>query len=159
MNASSENPASGNDETQEPESRDRAGQSTVDWDALFAAAADAREQAYAPYSQFQVGAALLTTDGTVVPGCNVENRSFGLCICAERTAMSSAVVAGHRAFQAVAVVTDTSPPAVPCGMCRETLQELGGGALEVGVANLAGERRLYRLDDLFPAPFEWPPEL
>ncbi|MEO1365668.1 MAG: cytidine deaminase [Acidobacteriota bacterium] len=131
----------------------------VDWDLLFDAARAARERAYAPYSRFQVGAALLTDDGTVVPGCNVENRSFGLCICAERTAVSSAVAAGHRGFKAVAVVTDTTPPAVPCGMCRETLQELGGGDLAVGVANLEGDRRLYRLDDLFPAPFEWPPEL
>ena len=131
----------------------------MDWDALFAAARSARERAYAPYSQFQVGAALLTDDDTIVPGCNVENRSFGLCVCAERGAMSAAVAAGHRSFRAVAVMTDTSPPAVPCGMCRETLQELGGGALEVGVANLAGERRFFRLDELFPAPFEWPPEL
>ncbi|MEM1180882.1 MAG: cytidine deaminase [Acidobacteriota bacterium] len=131
----------------------------MDWDALFEAAQSARERAYAPYSRFQVGAALLAEDGTVVPGCNVENRSFGLCICAERTALSSAVVAGHREFRAVAVVTDTTPPAVRCGMCRESLQELGGGDLEVGVANLDGARRFYRLDDLFPAPFEWPPEL
>ncbi|MEO1086024.1 MAG: cytidine deaminase [Acidobacteriota bacterium] len=89
----------------------------MDWDALFDAARAARERAYAPYSRFQVGAALLTGDGTLIPGCNVENRSFGLCICAERTAVSSAVAAGHREFVAVAVVTDTAPPAVPCGMC------------------------------------------
>ncbi|MEM6795133.1 MAG: cytidine deaminase [Acidobacteriota bacterium] len=130
-----------------------------DWDALLAVATAARERAYAPYSQFQVGAALLAESGEIFAGCNVENRSFGLCICAERTAVASAVAAGERSWRAVAVVTDTSPPALPCGMCRETLQELGGSDMEVLVANLAGESRAYRLGELHPAPFEWPPEL
>lgn len=130
----------------------------MDWDHLVDAATRVRELAYAPYSQFRVGAALLTADGTVFSGCNVENRSFGLCICAERGAVQAAVTAGHREFRALAVVTDTSPPATPCGMCRETLTEFARD-LPVLVANLRGERREHRLKDLHPAPFEWPEEL
>ncbi len=133
--------------------------SDVPWDALVSAATAARQRAYAPYSRFQVGAALYTEDGTIVPGCNVENRSFGLCICAERTAIATAVAAGHKRWRAVAVVTDTSPPALPCGMCRETLNELAADDLQVLVANLAGERAIYPLRELHPAPFEWPGEL
>jgi cytidine deaminase len=130
----------------------------MDWDALVEAAREARERAYAPYSRFQVGAALLTADGTVFTGCNVENRSFGLCICAERTAVARAVASGHREFRALAVVTDTAPPAMPCGMCRETLAEFAR-ELPVLCANLADERVVYRLEDIFPAPFEWPENL
>jgi cytidine deaminase len=130
----------------------------MDWDALVKAAREARERAYAPYSQFKVGAALLTADGTVFTGCNVENRSFGLCICGERTAVARAVASGHREFRALAVVTDTQPPAMPCGMCRETLSEFAR-ELPVLCANLEDERVIYRLEDIFPAPFEWPENL
>ena len=130
----------------------------MDWDHLYRVAREARERAYAPYSKFQVGAALLTRDGTIFSGCNVENRSFGLCICAERTAVVRAVEAGHREFQAVAVVTDTSPAAMPCGMCRETLAEFGPD-LPVLCANLEGDRVLYNLTELHPAPFQWPENL
>lgn len=126
----------------------------MDWQPLYDAAREARERAYAPYSHFLVGAALLTDDGQIITGCNVENRSYGLTICAERTAVAAAVAAGHRRLRAIAVVTDASPPAMPCGMCRETLNEFAPD-LPVLVANLAGERRETTLRDLHPAPFEF----
>lgn len=134
--------------------------SAIDWDALVAAATEVRKRAWAPFSNFQVGAALLAADGTVYTGCNVENRTFGLTICAERNAVTTAVADGCREFTAVAVVTDASPPAPPCGMCRETLVEFAhpaaGKDLEILSANLDGERRQYRLSDIFPEPFEGP---
>jgi len=130
----------------------------MDWDRLIQAARDARDRAYAPYSRFRVGAALVAADGTVYTGCNVENRSFGLTVCAERVAVAKAVADGKKSFRALAVVTDTAPPATPCGMCRETLAEFAAD-LPIMVANLAGERREYRLRELHPAPFEWPEEL
>lgn len=130
----------------------------MDWDHLYQVACQARERAYAPYSRFQVGAALLAEDGTVYSGCNVENRSFGLCICAERTAIAKAVSEGQKKFQAIVVVTNCSPPAVPCGMCRETLAEFARD-LPVLLANVQGERRECRLSELHPSPFEWPKEL
>ncbi len=133
----------------------------IDWDQLFAAAMAARGHAHAPYSQFPVGAAVLTADGRVFAGCNVENRSFGLTLCAERGAVAAAVAAGAvsvtRPARAVLVVTATSPPAGPCGICREALQELGGGDLPVVCANLEGERQLLALRDLLPQPFVFPP--
>lgn len=130
----------------------------MDWDPLVKAAREARQRAHAPYSRFRVGAALLADDGTVYSGCNVENRSFGLSICAERVAVAKAVADGKTSFRAIAIVTDTSPPAVPCGMCRETLAEFARD-LPVLVANLDGERREHRLRELHPMPFEWPEEL
>lgn len=130
----------------------------MDWDALYQAAAEARQRAYAPYSKFLVGAALLTADGTIITGCNVENRSFGLCICGERNAVAQAVARGHREFLAIAVVTDCSPPGMPCGMCLETLTEFAGD-LPVMAANPAGERRHFQLRELHPSPFQWPEEL
>lgn len=129
---------------------------SIDWDSLYQAARDARERAWAPYSGFLVGAALLAEDGTIWTGCNVENRSYGLCICAERTAIAKAVSEGRRRFLAIAVVTDTSPPATPCGMCRETLNEFAPVDLPVLVANLDGERAELRLRALHPSPFVLP---
>jgi cytidine deaminase len=127
----------------------------VDWDALVRAASEAREHAYAPYSEFAVGAAVLFEDGSVVPGCNVENRTFGLTVCAERNAVTTGVAAGRRIPQAVAIVTANSPPSPPCGMCLETLRELTDD-LPILLANPAGERREHRLRDLLPFPFEMP---
>jgi cytidine deaminase len=121
--------------------------------ALLAAARAARESAYAPFSGFAVGAALLAEDGRIFTGCNVENRSFGLSLCAERAAVAAAVAAGARRFRAVAVVTDASPPAAPCGLCRETLAEFCGPDFPVHVANLDGEERTTTLGELLPHPF------
>lgn len=127
-----------------------------DWEALLTAARAARERAYAPYSGFRVGAALLMEDGSVVPGCNVENRSYGLTICAERGALSAAVAQGHGRPVAVVVVTDTSPPSAPCGMCRESLHELAPEA-PLLLANTAGERIETTVAALLPMPFVLPP--
>ena len=88
----------------------------------------------------------------------MENRSFGLCICAERTAVARAVASGHREFQALVVITDTAPPAMPCGMCRETVSEFAQD-LPVLCTNLEDERVIYRLEEIFPARFEWPENL
>lgn len=95
------------------------------WAELAAAALAVRDQAYAPYSHFAVGAALLAADGRIFTGCNVENLSFGLTICAERSAVVQAVAAGCREFAALAVAADTREPVSPCGACRQVLAEFG----------------------------------
>lgn len=130
----------------------------MNWEALYLAASDARLEAYAPYSKFLVGAALQASDGTIFTGCNVENRSFGLCICAERTAVAKAVSQGVREFVALAVVTDCSPAGLPCGMCLETLTEFAKD-LPILAGNIAGEQRHVTLRQLHPSPFEWPDNL
>lgn len=121
-------------------------------DELVAAALAARENAYAPYSKFYVGAALLTEDGEVVQGCNVENASYGLCICAERTAVTRAVAEGKRRYLAVAIATDTSPPSPPCGVCLQTLIEFSDD-MPVWLVNPQGERMRFRLRTLMPVRF------
>lgn len=130
----------------------------IDWDALAAAAHQARRNAYAPFSKFAVGAAVLTASGTVVPGCNVENSTFGLTICAERTAVAAAVSQGHRQLRAVAVVADMVPPAKPCGLCLQMLNEFSDGDLPVLLENLAGERQMLTMRDLLPHPFRLDPK-
>ena len=128
--------------------RDRPGE--VD---LVGAARRARENADAAFSQFKVGAALEAADGTVFTGCNIENASYGLTICAERVAMYKALSEGHRVFTRVAIVADTASPTPPCGACRQVLWEFGGN-LEIQLANLTEERDKHRLKDLFPHPFD-----
>jgi cytidine deaminase len=121
--------------------------------ALIEAARAARERAYAPYSGFAVGAALLGRSGQVYPGCNVENASYPLTTCAERTAVARAVAEGERNFEAIAVVTATG--ATPCGACRQILREFSGpeGELRVLVADLEGNVRTFTIDELLPAGF------
>jgi cytidine deaminase len=121
--------------------------------SLVEAARRARENAVAQFSKFKVGAALETPDGIIVTGCNVENATYGLTICAERVAMFKALSEGHRAFARVAIVADTEDPTPPCGACRQILWEFGGD-LEVILANLTQEKGVHRLKDLLPLPFD-----
>ena len=127
----------------------------IPWNDLIAAATEARERAHAPYSKFRVGSAVWTEDGSIVAGCNVENRSLPLSVCAERTAMAAAVAAGHGAPRAVVVITDTDPPSTPCGMCREFLREFASD-LPILCVNLEGQRREHRLSELLPHAFVLP---
>jgi cytidine deaminase len=122
-------------------------------DPLVTAARMAREHAHAPFSHFKVGAAIETSDGRIVTGCNVENSTYGLTICAERVAMFKALSEGHRQFVRVAVVADTADPTPPCGACRQILWEFGGD-LEVILANLTGETGRFSLAALLPLPFD-----
>jgi cytidine deaminase len=125
---------------------------------LLTLARSAREQAYAPYSNFQVGAALLTRDGRRFSGCNVENASYGLCNCAERTALFSAIAAGCRPgdFAALAVVADTENPVSPCGACRQVMSELCDDAMPVLLANLHGDTQQTSVAALLPGSFKLP---
>jgi cytidine deaminase len=128
------------------------------FDDLLTLARSAREQAYAPYSNFQVGAALLTRDGRRFSGCNVENASYGLCNCAERTALFSAIAAGCRPgdFAALAVVADTDGPVSPCGACRQVMSELCDDAMPVLLSNLHGDTRQTSVAALLPGSFKLP---
>jgi cytidine deaminase len=117
---------------------------------LIALAAEARGKAYAPYSGYAVGAALLTASGEVCTGCNVENASYGLSMCAERTVAFKAVCAGEREFSAIAVVTQNG--VTPCGACRQVLAEFGP-QMRILVADVEGNCREYRLPQLLPEPF------
>jgi cytidine deaminase len=120
---------------------------------LIAAARAARDFAHAGYSHFKVGAALETADGVVVSGCNIENATYGLTICAERVAMFKALSEGHRQFRRIAIVADTDNPTPPCGACRQILWEFAGD-LEVILANLTRESGRHQLSDLLPLPFD-----
>ena len=122
-------------------------------DPLVLAAIKVRGNAVATFSGFKVGAALQTDDGTVVAGCNIENATYGLTMCAERVAMFKALSEGHRRFRRIAVVADTSELTPPCGACRQILWEFGGN-LEVILANLAGREEHHHLEDLLPRPFD-----
>lgn len=124
----------------------------MDWDALIAAAAAARANAYAPYSRFPVGAALLMEDGSIRAGANVENCIPSLATCAERNALTAAVSAGLLRPRALAVITDTSPPARPCGLCRQTLAEFAED-LPILLTNTRGEREETTLSKLLPDRF------
>ncbi len=117
---------------------------------LIALATEARQKAYAPYSHYLVGAALLTSSGKVYTGANVENASYGLAICAERTAAVKAVSDGERDFVAIAVVTENG--GTPCGACRQVLNEFGP-EMRVLIANAAGNYQALRLSELLPASF------
>jgi cytidine deaminase len=120
--------------------------------ALLRAAKDARQHAYAPYSDFKVGAAV-QAGGAVHAGANVENASYGLTICAERAAVVSAVAAGARRLDAVAIASGTSPPTPPCGMCLQTLAEFGSPELPIALVGTRGERVDTTLGELLPHAF------
>ena len=126
---------------------------TRDAGELVAAARRARENAAAAFSHFKVGAALESADGTVFTGCNVENATYGLTICAERVAMFKALSEGHRSFTRIAIVADTEAPTPPCGACRQILWEFGGN-LEILLANLTEDKGRHYLEDLLPLPFD-----
>jgi cytidine deaminase len=120
-------------------------------DTLISAARSAQARAYAPYSNFRVGAALESIDGEVFTGCNVENASYGLTICAERAAITAAVGAGARRFRRAVVVSDVDPPAAPCGACRQVLAEFG---LDLPIEAVGSRRSInWRLADLLPSAF------
>lgn len=118
---------------------------------LLAVAREAREMAHAPYSGFRVGAALLTDDGSVVPGCNVENSSYSLTCCAERSAVFAAVSAGYTAFSAIAIAAD-GRAVPPCGACRQVLSEFAP-SLPIILADEHGAPRILTLTNLLPEPF------
>jgi len=123
-------------------------------DELIAQAKDARRWAHAPYSNFSVGAALLSSDGRVFTGCNVENSTYGLSMCAERVAIFKAISEGAHEIARVAVVTDHDNIAPPCGCCRQMIWEFASDETEVILANLSGDVRRYRIRDLLPEAFD-----
>jgi len=128
--------------------RDRAGE--VD---LIEAARRAREHADAGFSNFKVGAALESADGSIITGCNIENATYGLTICAERVAIFKALSEGHRAFVRIAIVADTDTPTPPCGACRQILWEFAGN-IEIQLANLKEAKEVHHLKNLLPLPFD-----
>lgn len=132
---------------------DSSGRASSRSDALVAAARAARAHALADYSHFRVGAALETVDGLIVTGCNIENATYGLTLCAERVAMFKALSEGHRAFRRIAIVADTEAPTPPCGPCRQILWEFAGD-IEIVLANLEGVTATFTLAELLPHPFD-----
>jgi cytidine deaminase len=125
-------------------------------DDLLTCARAARELAYAPYSKFHVGAALLTHDGRRFSGCNVENAAYGLCNCAERTALFAAIAAGCQAgsFAALAVIADAPAPVSPCGACRQVMSELCDPDMPVMMGNLHGDTAQTTVESLLPGSFK-----
>ena len=122
-------------------------------ESLVAAARRAREHAVATFSGFKVGAALETAGGVVITGCNVENATYGLTICAERVALVKAISQGERKFVRIAIVSDTETLTPPCGACRQILWEFGGD-LEIVLANLTQVKSIHRVAELLPLPFD-----
>jgi len=126
--------------------------SDIEWGALRAEAHRALEMAYAPYSGFRVGAAIEAADGSIHGGCNVENASFSVTMCAERVALGSVIGSGHRSLSRVYICSDSPEPVPPCGVCRQALAEFGPD-LEIVSEGRAGGVRSWSLSDLLPAQF------
>ena len=124
-----------------------------EYHALINAAAKVRENAHAKFSNFKVGAALRTSSGKIYTGCNIENATYGLTVCAERTAIFKAISEGERHFDAIAVVTDTESLTPPCGACRQIIWEFCGD-VPVILSNLEGKTETFRMSQLFPKPFD-----
>jgi cytidine deaminase len=127
------------------------GDNVSEYDALIAAAKSARENAHAAYSNFRVGAGLRASSGRIFGGCNVENATYGLTVCAERVAIFKAISEGERGFDAIAVVTDTDALTPPCGACRQLIWEFCGD-VPVVLANLKGKVEIVAMKELFPKP-------
>lgn len=128
--------------------------SDIDWKLLIAKAAEVRQHAHAPYSEYLVGAALLTKGGRIFTGCNVENASFGLTLCAERSAIAQMVAAGEREIEALAIVTKGPEAGAPCGLCRQMLAEFAEDLpIALAVEGSAEPSRMTSLRALFPEPF------
>jgi cytidine deaminase len=121
---------------------------------LIGQARQARDRAYAPYSDFRVGAALECRDGRIFTGCNVENASYGLCNCAERAAIFKAVSDGATDFRRIAVIADTENPVSPCGACRQVMLEMLGEDVQVIMCNLRGATEIRTVGELLPLPFK-----
>lgn len=126
---------------------------TVEPKQLIDEAIAASKQAHVPYSHFHVGAALLTTDGKIYRGCNIENASYGLTNCAERTAIFKAVSEGDKQFSAIAVVGDTDGPISPCGACRQVLAEFCDDHTQIILANLKGDFVVTNINEILPGYF------
>ncbi len=124
----------------------------MDYTKLVAAARKARRNAYAPYSKFTVGAALLTESGKIITGCNVENSSYSLTICAERTALVKAVSEKQTRFRAIAIASDHAKPVPPCSACRQVISELAGD-IDVLLCGATGKPTIVKLHALLPLPF------
>jgi cytidine deaminase len=125
----------------------------MEWKHLINEAILASKQAYVPYSNFKVGAALLTADNTIYRGCNIENASYGLTNCAERTAVFKAVSEGAKKIQAIAVVGDTDGPISPCGACRQVLAEFCEADTQIILANVKGDFDIKTINELLPGHF------
>lgn len=130
------------------------GENTVNenYEKLIKVAEKARKRAYAPYSKFKVGAAILSSDGKIFTGCNIENASFGLTVCAERVAILKAISEGSSKFEAIAIVGDTNRPCSPCGACRQVISEFGKD-IKIIMYNLKGDIKIKKIDELLPEAF------
>lgn len=123
----------------------------IDMESLIRAAKEVREKAYSPYSNFKVGAAVVTPGGKIYSGCNIENASYGLTNCAERTAIYKAISEGEHTFVALAVVADTTEPVAPCGACRQVIAEFGIKQIILG--NIKGHTKILSLEEVLPYAF------